>query len=107
MSSGDFIALILARRDAIGKWRELIGPTRVYRTKVEAPNTIRGLYGLTDTRNSVHGSDSLENAIKEIEFIFTDFDYHQWLEVDEPYFREDKLTYDSELSIHIPCAHTL
>ena len=34
-------------------------------------NTIRGLYGISIDKNSVHGSDSVENAKKEIEFFFT------------------------------------
>ena len=38
--------------------------------KNAAPNTIRKLYGLSIDKNSVHGSDSVENAQKEIEFFF-------------------------------------
>lgn len=33
-----------------------MGPTKVYKTKYEAPDTIRGTFGLTDTRNCTHGS---------------------------------------------------
>ncbi|XP_069160962.1 nucleoside diphosphate kinase 6 isoform X2 [Procambarus clarkii] len=56
MASGPTQALILAHENAIQRWRLLMGPTKVYKTKYEAPDTIRGMYGLTDTRNSTHGS---------------------------------------------------
>ncbi|XP_069944217.1 nucleoside diphosphate kinase 6 isoform X3 [Cherax quadricarinatus] len=56
MASGPISALILAHEDAINRWRSVMGPTKVYKTKYEAPDTIRGMYGLTDTRNSTHGS---------------------------------------------------
>ncbi|KAG0711212.1 Nucleoside diphosphate kinase 6 [Chionoecetes opilio] len=56
MASGPIQALVLAREDAIRHWRTVMGPTKVYKAKYEAPNTLRGLYGLTDTRNSTHGS---------------------------------------------------
>lgn len=56
LCSGPTHALILAHEDAIRRWRAIMGPTKVYKTKYEAPNTIRGLYGLSDTRNSTHGS---------------------------------------------------
>lgn len=36
-----------------------MGPTKVYKTKYEAPHTIRGMFGLTDTRNSTHGSGKI------------------------------------------------
>lgn len=38
-----------------------MGPTKVYKAQFEAPNTIRGKYGLSDTRNATHGSG--ENLI--------------------------------------------
>lgn len=47
---------VLAREDAIAKWRELMGPTKVFKAKISHPETIRGKYGLTDTRNATHGS---------------------------------------------------
>lgn len=37
-----------------------MGPTKVYKTKYEAPDTIRGMFGLTDTRNSTHGSGKVK-----------------------------------------------
>ncbi|CAH8596869.1 unnamed protein product [Schistosoma guineensis] len=42
-------------------------------TVVFEPNSLRGRFGLTDTRNGFHGSDSQENAFKEIKFFFPNF----------------------------------
>ncbi|KAG9285680.1 hypothetical protein G9A89_002247 [Geosiphon pyriformis] len=82
MTSGSFIALVLAHQNAIKEWRALIGPTHPVRAKIHAPNTLRSIYGLTDTRNSFHGSDSDETAKREIEFFFPDFDIEQWRNLD-------------------------
>lgn len=49
-------AYILAREDAISHWRELMGPTKVFRARYTSPASIRGQFGLTDTRNTTHGS---------------------------------------------------
>ena len=49
------------------------------RAKRDAPFSIRGRFGLCDTQNSVHGSDCVENAFKEISFIFPDFSCEEWL----------------------------
>ncbi|XP_048450326.1 nucleoside diphosphate kinase 6 [Rhincodon typus] len=56
MTSGPMRAYILAREDAIQRWRHLMGPTKVFRARYSAPKSIRGNYGLTDTRNTTHGS---------------------------------------------------
>jgi len=55
-----------------------MGPTKVCKTRYENPETIRGLIGLTDTRNSTHGSDSDETAEAEIKFFFPEFKYEQF-----------------------------
>ena len=52
-----------------------MGPTKVFKTRYEQPDTIRGLFGITDTRNSSHGSDSEETARQEIKFFFPEFDF--------------------------------
>ena len=59
--------MILEGEDAVAKNRKLMGATN---PKDAAENTIRKLYGLSIDKNSVHGSDSAENAKKEIEFFF-------------------------------------
>ncbi|KAI8978456.1 nucleoside diphosphate kinase [Pilobolus umbonatus] len=71
MTSGPFKALILESPNAITDWRALIGPTHPVRARIHQPNTLRALYGLTDTRNSFHGSDSEESAQQEIDFFFS------------------------------------
>lgn len=56
MSSGPVEVLILAKKNAIAEWREMLGPTKVYKTVISHPESIRGMFGLTDTRNVGHGS---------------------------------------------------
>lgn len=56
MSSGPVEVLILAKNNAIAEWREMLGPTKVYKTVISHPESIRGMFGLTDTRNVGHGS---------------------------------------------------
>lgn len=73
MPSGETEVLILEHEDAISKWREMLGPTKVYKTIYSHPTSIRGLYGISDTRNACHGSDSPESALSEILKIFPDF----------------------------------
>ena len=71
--SGPVIALALEGEDVIAKWRQLIGPTKVARTKFENPGSLRHDFGVTDTRNGFHGSDSMENAFYELSIVFGDF----------------------------------
>ena len=59
--------MILEGENAVSKNRELMGATD---PKNADENTIRKLYGLSIDKNSVHGSDSIENAKKEIDFFF-------------------------------------
>ena len=56
MSSGEMEALVLAHPRAVEKWRDLMGPTKPTQAQALAPSSIRSMHGLTDTRNSVHGS---------------------------------------------------
>ena len=67
LSSGPIIVMILQGKNAVMVNRDLMGATN---PKDAKENTIRKLYGLSIDKNSVHGSDSLENAKKEIEFFF-------------------------------------
>ncbi|XP_037070924.1 nucleoside diphosphate kinase 6-like [Pollicipes pollicipes] len=84
MSSGPIWAHVLAREDAITAWRHLMGPTKVFRAVYERPDSLRARYGLTDTRNGLHGSDSPESAAREIGFFFPEFDQSGWLAQREP-----------------------
>lgn len=61
MSSGPVEVLILAKENAIGEWRKMLGPTKVYKTVISHPESIRGMFGLTDTRNVGHGSGGLQS----------------------------------------------
>lgn len=59
MCSGPSDIYILTDHNAIAKWRQLMGPTKVYQAQYTARDTIRGMYGLSDTRNATHGSGIL------------------------------------------------
>ena len=67
LSSGPIVVMILEGDNAISKNRELMGATD---PKKAEKGTIRFLYGISIDKNSVHGSDSLDNAKKEIDFFF-------------------------------------
>ena len=67
LSSGPIEVIILEGENAVLKNRELMGATD---PKNAADGTIRKLYGVSIDKNSVHGSDSVENARKEIDFFF-------------------------------------
>ena len=67
LSSGPIVVMILEGENAIKANRQIMGATN---PKEAEENTIRKLYGISIDKNSVHGSDSLDNAKKEIEFFF-------------------------------------
>ena len=67
LSSGPIVVMILEGESAVIANRKLMGATN---PKDAEENTIRKLYGISIDKNSVHGSDSIENAKKEIEFFF-------------------------------------
>ena len=67
LSSGPIVVMILEGESAVAGNRKLMGATN---PKDAQENTIRKLYGISIDKNSVHGSDSLENAKKEIDFFF-------------------------------------
>ena len=69
MSSGKCIVLALTKENAVNEWRKVIGGTNPEEAK---EGTIRKLYANSISENAVHGSDSDENAIKEIGFFFSD-----------------------------------
>jgi nucleoside-diphosphate kinase len=67
MTSGPIVVQVLEGEDAIAKNREVMGATNPVDA---APGTIRKDFGVNHQRNSVHGSDSPENAKKEIRACF-------------------------------------
>jgi len=68
LSSGPIVVMILEGENAIAKNRELMGATDPLKASV---GTLRKMYGISIDKNSVHGSDSIDNAKKEIDFFFT------------------------------------
>ncbi len=69
MSSEPVVVQVLEGENAVLKNRDVMGATN---PKDAAPGTIRALFALSIDENSVHGSDSLENAKNEIAFFFKD-----------------------------------
>ncbi len=67
MSSAATVVMVLERDNAVAAWRETIGATDPAEA---APGTIRKLFAESKGRNAVHGSDSDENALREIAFFF-------------------------------------
>ncbi len=69
LSSGPIVAMILQKENAVKGNRELMGATN---PKDAEEGTIRKKYGVSIDKNSVHGSDSIDNAKIEIDFFFKD-----------------------------------
>ena len=69
LSSGPIVVMILQKENAVKENRELMGATN---PKDAEDGTIRKKYGISIDKNSVHGSDSIDNAKIEIDFFFKD-----------------------------------
>ena len=69
LSSGPIVVMVLEKENAVLENRELMGATK---PEYAAEGTIRKKYGISIDKNSVHGSDSAENAKIEIDFFFKD-----------------------------------
>jgi len=67
LSSGPIIVMVLEGENAVLNNRKLMGATD---PKKAEEGTLRKMYGLSIDKNSVHGSDSVENGKKEIDFFF-------------------------------------
>ena len=67
LSSGPIVVMILEGENAVSRNRELMGATDPLKAE---EGTLRKMYGLSIDKNSVHGSDSVENAKIEIDFFF-------------------------------------
>ena len=67
LSSGPVLVMVLKKNNAIAENRKLMGATN---PQDADPGTIRKEFGISIDKNSVHGSDSRENAEKEISFFF-------------------------------------
>jgi nucleoside-diphosphate kinase len=69
MTEGPVVVAALERENAVTHLRETMGATD---SKKAGPGTVRNLYGTDIERNAIHGSDSPENAAKEIAFFFSE-----------------------------------
>ena len=69
LSSGPIVVMILEGENAVSKNRQLMGATDPLKAE---EGTLRKMYGISIDKNSVHGSDSVENAKIEIDFFFKD-----------------------------------
>lgn len=67
MTSGPVVLMVLEGKDVVKRYRDLMGKTN---PEEAAEGTIRKLYAIDTTFNSVHGSDSIENALAEISLFF-------------------------------------
>lgn len=105
-----------------------MGPTKVYHAQFTAPASIRGSFGLSDTRNAVHGSgefdgqsviydsstaldcylmgtnfwfsDSSESAAREIGIFFPGFSIDRWFLEEEEYFKKGAVKLCAQEFIH-------
>lgn len=69
MTSGPVVAFVLEKENAVAEYRALMGATDPAKA---APGTLRALFGQNVERNAVHGSDSPDNARREIAFFFAE-----------------------------------
>ncbi|XP_055600298.1 nucleoside diphosphate kinase 6 [Uranotaenia lowii] len=70
MTSGPLEVLVLSGENVIARWRELMGPTKVFKAVYSNPECVRSLCGLSDTRNASHGSDSESSFHTEAAIFF-------------------------------------
>ncbi|KAH8887368.1 nucleoside diphosphate kinase [Thozetella sp. PMI_491] len=86
MNSGPIVAMVWEGRDAVKTGRTILGATNPL---ASAPGTIRGDYALVMGRNVCHGSDSVENAQKEIALWFKKEDLIQWKSAQHSWIYEE------------------
>uniref|UniRef100_A0A8C3AED6 Nucleoside diphosphate kinase B n=1 Tax=Cyclopterus lumpus TaxID=8103 RepID=A0A8C3AED6_CYCLU len=97
-TGGPMRAYVLAREDAIRHWRELMGPTKVFQARYTSPASIRAQFGLTDTRNTTHGSGY---QVSTSSYFLSQFSPDsEWMEKEEPSFRSGRMQYDHQKQIH-------
>ena len=83
--SGPIVAMVWEGKDAIAAARSTMGVTN---PTGAAPGTIRGDFGMEIGRNLVHGSDSPENAVKEVNLFFDQDELVSWERVTDSWIRE-------------------
>eukprot|EP00658_Telonema_sp_P-2_P081965 TRINITY_DN8543_c0_g1_i7.p1 TRINITY_DN8543_c0_g1~~TRINITY_DN8543_c0_g1_i7.p1 ORF type:complete len:488 (+),score=150.19 TRINITY_DN8543_c0_g1_i7:70-1533(+) len=77
MTSGECVVLALRKENAVADWRALIGPTSSLRARESAPDSIRAKFGTDNTKNAVHGSATVEEAVAELGFFFPKYYLYQ------------------------------
>jgi nucleoside-diphosphate kinase len=80
MTSGPIVVLALEKENAVADWRKLMGETDPAKA---AAGTVRKLFGKSIGENATHGSDSVENAVDEIEFFFPYMDEDEDFDLDD------------------------
>ena len=70
ITSDVVIGMELVGPNAVAKWRDVIGPTNTATAQAEAPGSVRALYGTDNTKNAVHGSDSIGAYKRETKYWF-------------------------------------
>ena len=83
--SGPIVAMVWEGNDAIAAARSSMGATNPV---AAAPGTIRGDFGMEIGRNLVHGSDSPENAVKEVNLFFDESELVSWERATDSWIRE-------------------
>lgn len=86
ITSGPVVAMVWQGNDAIAAARATMGATNPVQA---APGTIRGDFGMEIGRNLVHGSDSPENAVKEVNIFFDESELVDWSRSTESWISED------------------
>ena len=85
ITSGPIVAMVWQGKDAIAAARATMGATNPV---AATPGTIRGDFGMEIGRNLVHGSDSPENAVKEVNLFFNEAELVSWERVTDSWIRE-------------------
>lgn len=70
MVEGPVLTISITGQNAVKRWREILGPTDPVDARRDFPKSIRAQFGTNVTRNSCHGSDSLQSAEQEVELFF-------------------------------------
>lgn len=85
ITSGPVVAMVWEGKEAIAAARATMGATKPVEA---APGTIRGDFGMEIGRNLVHGSDSPENAVNEVNLFFDPAELVTWDRNTDPWIRE-------------------
>ncbi|MEZ4642273.1 MAG: nucleoside-diphosphate kinase [Chloroflexota bacterium] len=85
ITSGPIVAMAWEGKEAIAAARATMGATNPVSA---APGTIRGDFGMEIGRNLVHGSDSVENGVKEVSLFFKEEELVTWDRVTDSWIRE-------------------